>query len=163
MKKKYNLILFFMLFLFWLILSPQINLESLIVGIAASLLITFFSKDITFENREIPHNTFDNMMKYFKFVGILLVEIVKSNINVAMIVLNPKLPVSPSFVRVQSNLKNDLLRVVYGNAVTLTPGTLTVEIEENGEFIVHALTKEAASDLKGSTMEDCCIVIDDNF
>jgi multicomponent Na+:H+ antiporter subunit E len=74
----------------------------------------------------------------------MIVEIVKANIHVALIVLNPKLPISPGIVRYKTPLKNTMSMVLLGNSITLTPGTLTLDIEHDNVMVVHALTKDAA-------------------
>ncbi|MEE4379353.1 MAG: Na+/H+ antiporter subunit E [Candidatus Competibacteraceae bacterium] len=73
----------------------------------------------------------------------LLVEIIKSNIEVTRIILNPDLPISPTMISVKPTQRTDLGRVIYANSITLTPGTVTTHMQ--GEtFDVHALTQEAA-------------------
>ncbi len=64
---------------------------------------------------------------------------IKANLKVAYIVLHPKLPISPGMVQFKTRLKTDLAKVIFANAITLTPGTLTVDIEDD-LFTVHGLT-----------------------
>lgn len=160
MKTKYNVSIFLMLITFWLILTPKISIRTVFIGVAVSLLIIVFSKDIAFTNKEMPAYSLKNLIVYGKFVLILLVEIVKANIDVALIVLNPTMPISPCFVKVPLKINNNIVKVIYGNAVTLTPGTLTIDIEEDG-FIIHALTEEAAEGMKDSIMEYYCLKLDE--
>ena len=82
----------------------------------------------------------------------LLVEIVKANIDVVRRVLSPSLPVSPTMLRVKASQKSDLGQVIYANSITLTPGTISVDVA-NGEILVHALSREGAEDLVGGEMD----------
>ncbi|MCC5912191.1 MAG: Na+/H+ antiporter subunit E [Clostridiaceae bacterium] len=150
--RKRHLMLFILLFLFWMMLSPSITVKSALVGIVVSLGVVFYSKDIVFNEEEIPLFTFFRIGKFFSFIACLVVEIVKANIQVAKIVLSPSLPISPKVVRVPVKFQKDFDKVLYANAVTLTPGTLTVDLDDDG-YIIHALTAEAAEDLNDSVME----------
>lgn len=92
------------------------------------------------------------VIQAFAYAGFLLVEIVKANIHVALIVLNPRLPISPAFLQYCPSLRTDWARVLMGNSITLTPGTLTVELED-GRFLIHTLTRDAARSLPGCPAE----------
>ena len=147
-----QLLLFSFLFGFWLVLSPRINIESIAIGLLASLMVTYFSKSYITDEGELSFFNVRNIKNVLTYIFRLLIEIVKSNIHVAKIVLSPTMPISPQFVRVPVRPKKDFYKVLYGNSITLTPGTLTVDII-GGEYIVHALTDDAAEDLKNSIIE----------
>ena len=77
--------------------------------------------------------------RIFGYVIWLVGEIFRANVNVARIILNPKLPISPIMVAFRAGMKSDLCRVIYANSITLTPGTITTGTE--GEVLrIHALT-----------------------
>ena len=82
----------------------------------------------------------------------LLWAILKANIDVAKRILNPNLPISPTLVRVQASQKSDLGKVIYANSITLTPGTVTIEVEDN-IFTVHAISKEGAEEVEAGDMD----------
>ncbi|MHC4549561.1 MAG: Na+/H+ antiporter subunit E [Planctomycetota bacterium] len=82
----------------------------------------------------------------------LVWEVVKANVDVAWRILHPRLPIRPSVIRVKAGQKLDLGRVIYANSITLTPGTVSVDLEED-EITVHALTKEAADGLRTGNMD----------
>ena len=88
----------------------------------------------------------------FVYLPWLLWEIVKSNIDVAKIILNPKLPMRPHIIRVASSQKSDVGMATFANSITLTPGTITLAIRE-GEIIVHALADEFADGLQNGEMD----------
>lgn len=152
-QKKY-IILFVTLFLFWLVLSSSFAIESVIIGIVASIAVTIYSKDIVFAEEETSLYNFSGLIELVRFVWHLIVEVIKANIGVVKIVLDPSLPISPRFVVVPipDNLKKNFNKVLYANAITLTPGTLTVDILEEG-YLIHALNEDAANGVKGSVLE----------
>lgn len=152
-SRKNIIIMFFLLLFFWSIIDGKLTVESIILGSSASILIIYLNKDILFTSSDGGPVTIRFLWHFTTLIAILIVEIVKSNINVAKIVLNPKMPIEPSFVRVPVRFKKDFNKVLYGNVVTLTPGTLTVDIVDD-EYIIHALTKEAAEGLVESELEN---------
>ena len=79
----------------------------------------------------------------------LLWEIVKANIDVAKVIVNPKLPISPVMLKVPATQRTPLGRSIYANSITLTPGTVSVGMTED-EITVHALTREGAAGLDGT-------------
>jgi multicomponent Na+:H+ antiporter subunit E len=149
---KVFMIPFLLLMGFWLILSPNITQQSIFIGLIVSFLVVIYSRDILFDSTEMPLYQMNHLMNMIHFVGILLIEIVKANIDVAKVVLNPAMPIQPQFIRVPMMLKNDINKVIYGNSVTLTPGTLTVDVTEEA-FVIHALTDEAAAAMNNSFIE----------
>lgn len=74
----------------------------------------------------------------------LLKEIVLANLQVARIILHPRLPIDPVLVQFDGRLEDPLAQVVLGNSITLTPGTITLSLER-GTYVVHAITREGAS------------------
>jgi multicomponent Na+:H+ antiporter subunit E len=95
------------------------------------------------------HLTFRAVSSYWPW---LLWEIAKSNIDVARRVLDPALPISPTLVRLTPTQKSDLGLVVYANSITLTPGTITIDVEP-GTLLVHAIARDGAVSLQGGDMD----------
>ena len=138
--------LFVSLLTFWMLVSQSIDLQHLIVGIPFALLITYYWKEslIDIANR---HDLFPSRFllttRTVRYMADLLKDIVKGNFNIARIVLTPSLPISPVFFCIRTRLRTDLMRTVYANSITLTPGTITVSL--NGDqMVVHALTHAVA-------------------
>jgi multicomponent Na+:H+ antiporter subunit E len=77
----------------------------------------------------------------------LLKEIVVSSIDVAKLILKPSIDISPTVVRIKSKTKTDVGQVMLGNSITLSPGTVTIDVHE-GEILVHCLTREGAEELQ---------------
>ena len=86
------------------------------------------------------------------YIPWLLWAIIKANIDVAKRILNPKLPIAPRIVRVSGTQKTDLCRVIFANSITLTPGTVSLDLDEE-DIVVHALTEEAADDVQSGDMD----------
>jgi multicomponent Na+:H+ antiporter subunit E len=82
----------------------------------------------------------------------LVKEIVLANIDVARRILHPRMPISPSLVKVKCSQRLELARVIYANSITLTPGTVSVDME--GDTItVHALSRNAAEGVLSGEMD----------
>ena len=79
-------------------------------------------------------------------------HVVADALSVTRIILDPKLPISPTLVRLRTSQKTAVGQVVYANSITLTPGTLSVAIEGD-EILVHALTREGAASLEEGGMD----------
>lgn len=82
----------------------------------------------------------------------LLGEIVKANIDVARRIIQPSMPIRPNLLRVKGSQKSELGNVIYANSITLTPGTVTVELEDS-LLSVHAITAEAAEEVLSGEMD----------
>lgn len=82
----------------------------------------------------------------------LLREIVVANIQVARVIIDPKLPIKPRMVRVKANQKTTLGRVILANSITLTPGTVSVNLND-GKIDIHALSFEGAEDDMSGDMD----------
>jgi multicomponent Na+:H+ antiporter subunit E len=76
----------------------------------------------------------------------LLWSIVKANLQVAYLVLHPRMPVDPVLLQFRTRLPRNLAQVIIGNSITLTPGTVTVDLKE-GRYTVHALVPKTAQDV----------------
>ena len=141
-------------FALWVIFNGRITLEILIAGIMISVLLDLFVKHVM--KIRLTGAAFWKFVKLFPdavfYVIVLLVEIVKANITITKIVLAPSINVEPCLVKFNSSLKTNAARVALANSITLTPGTITVSLEDD-EFVVHALTREIAGGLEGSIFE----------
>lgn len=91
-------------------------------------------------------------VRYVPYWPWLAVEIVKSSIDVARRVLSPSMPISPTVFEVQSSQQTAVGRVVFANSITLTPGTVTMDVDGD-RFRVHALSREAVEYLLEGEMD----------
>lgn len=138
------------LFIVWLLLSGHYTPFILTLGVASCALVVTVTlrMEVTDQEGHPIHLTWRALV-YWPW---LLVEIVKANIDVVRRVLSPSLPVTPTMIRVKASQKSDLGQVIYANSITLTPGTISVDVA-NGEILVHALSREGAEELVGGEMD----------
>ena len=138
------------LFVFWLVLSGIYTPFLLLAGLCASIAVAALTGRMDVADREgHPVHLTRAPLVYWPW---LIKEIVKSGWQVSKIILDPRLPVSPALVRFRPSQKSTVGLVTHANSITLTPGTITVEADHR-EFLVHALTREAAAGVVDSEMD----------
>ena len=134
MKVKNVIIAFIILLLFWLLLNDSMAPEIIASGIVASLVIALLvcPKCDVFSELKLTPKAF---IYTFIYLVVFLWELIKSNIDVALRVLSPSLPINPGIVEVKTTLKSKMGRMILANSITLTPGTFTLEMKEDTLFI----------------------------
>jgi multicomponent Na+:H+ antiporter subunit E len=128
------LAVFILSMLFWLMLTFEFTLPNIIVGAVASFITSlvftrFFIKNVY--KLIQPH-------RYFWFLVYLIVfiwECIKANIDVAYRVLHPAMPIRPGIVKVKTTLKSDMAKMLLANSITMTPGTISVDIIDDCLYI----------------------------
>jgi len=159
-KRNGAIVLFILLLTFWMIIASSISLIELTVGFFASLLIVLYSYNLIFTVDDSNAVKPSMLKALFILVMTLLKEIVVANLHVAKIVLSRKMPIDPGFVKIKQPLKKDLNQALYGNAITLTPGTLTIDMSDD-EIIIHGLRIEYAKGIEGSHLEKVFIDLEE--
>jgi multicomponent Na+:H+ antiporter subunit E len=158
LKHAFNLTLF--LFTVWLLLSDHYSLLLLALGILSTLLVVLLAVRADLIDREIhPVLVKKSVFLYWLWLGR---QVIRSNIDVAYRILSPAMPISPNVFTVNATQKTDLGRVMYANSITLVPGTVTMDVDED-VFTVHALTRDAAADLKTGNMNRQVCAVEDVF
>lgn len=139
------------LYAFWLLLSGYFTGFLLSAGALSALAVIAFARRMAVIDREghPAHLGIPALLSYWPW---LLKEIVKSAWDVTKRILAPSLPISPTLTRFVPGQRSDLGLVIHANSITLTPGTISVEVAA-GNFLVHALTREGAAGLAGSEMD----------
>ena len=138
------------LFGFWLLLSGFFEPFLMTAGAVSALGIVALARRMNVIDREgHPIHLGRSALTYWPW---LFVEIAKSAWDVTRIILNPRLPVSPTLVRTKASQKTTVGVVTYANSITLTPGTISVDVGR-GEILVHALTREGAAGLQSGEMD----------
>lgn len=142
--------MFLLLFGLWLLLSGHYTPLLLGFGVLSCLFVVWIVQrmDVIDHETEILRAGW-RVLTYFPW---LAWEIIKSNWDVAWRVLHPALPVSPTLIEVTGCQKTDMGRVIYANSITLTPGTVTVDLE-GSRFTVHALTRAGADAVIAGDMD----------
>jgi len=135
--RKSQIILFFLAFLIWSFLTWPLDFQHLLIGILVCAFVSFMTGDM-FVKR--PH-TFKHISRYLWFlyyIPLFLWECIKANLDVAYRVAHPDLPINPGIVKVKTTLKSDTGLTFLANSITLTPGTMSVDIDvENGFLYIH--------------------------
>jgi multicomponent Na+:H+ antiporter subunit E len=141
------MIIFLVTFLIWLALTAgggwQEIVAGLVVALAASLIAGRFRRLAApkADFKHWPRRIVFSLLFFFKFVW----EMIKANVNVAAIVLHPKRPIKPGIIKIRTGLKTDAALTTLANAITLTPGTFTVDINPaEQELYIHCLTVKSA-------------------
>lgn len=145
-----TVVLFATLMLFWLMLSGTLTTDVLLVGAVVSLLIALlYPNGLSFftEFRFTPAA----IVAGFRYYGYFFKELFKSNLTLAGIVLSPSLPIAPAIVKVRTKLKSRMGRLMLANSITLTPGTLSVELE--GEWLYVHCVSVGATEVEAATAE----------
>lgn len=138
------------LYALWLLLSGHYEPWLLGLGAVSAVGVVLFGLRMDV----VDHESYPLHLRLLRLVaywGWLVKEIVKSNLAVTRVVLDPALPVSPTLIRLHPSQQSDLGRVIYANSITLTPGTVAMEVAEDA-IEVHALTLEIAEDLAAGEM-----------
>lgn len=124
----------------WLTLSGYLH-NNLLLGLGgASVLVTVF---LTARMRILDGETspYLHMPRLAVYSVWLMVEIIKANIDVAKVILTPHMVLTPRMIRIKTLPRTDFGRMLFANSITLTPGTVSVDLDDD-EIIVHALLKE---------------------
>ncbi len=129
-------VLFIISFIIWLVLTWTIYLPSILIGIGVSVFISFWFADFFIQHAE---NFFQikRFLYFLLFIPIFIFYCILANFDVAYRVLHPRLPINPGIVKVKTSLSTLTGRVALANCITLTPGTLTVELTDDGYLYVH--------------------------
>ncbi len=134
---KSRIILFFLAFLVWMGLTWPPDWQHAFIGVFVASFVAYMTGDM-FVKR--PH-MFRSPKRYFWFlyyIPIFIWECFKANIDVAYRVGHPDMPINPGIVKVKTTLRSDTGLTFLANSITLTPGTLSVDVDqENGFLYVH--------------------------
>lgn len=123
-----------MCFITWLLLTGRIYLQNLVTGIVISLITTLiFSRYFQIDTKKLL-----NLKRYLWLIIYILYftwECIKANFDVAYRVLHPSMPVRPGIVKVKLTLKRNLARTILANSITMTPGTISVDIIDDYLYV----------------------------
>ena len=138
------------LFAFWLILSGHYTGLLITFGVLTCIGILLLAHRMQVVDEEgHPIHLAIGGLTYWPW---LVLEIAKSSWTVTRLILSPSLPISPTMVRVKASQKTRVGVNVYANSITLTPGTISVNVD--GDTIsVHAITADGAAELKEGAMD----------
>jgi len=145
---KAKIATFVIMLVFWVIMSGMFDAFHFSLGVICCLLVAHFSHSLLFPDKGV--SWFRELGGFLLYLPYLLWQIIIANLQVAYIVLHPRMLelIDPHIFRFTTTLKRPISKVAMAQSITLTPGTITVNIYED-QIAVYALTKEAAESLPG--------------
>jgi len=150
------IIQYVLLFAFWLLLSGHYDFIHIFYGVISVSAVVwlnyrlkkyaFFEEEMSRADANLKGNkpVTIRFFRLFFYIPWLIWQIVIASLQVAVVVLNPKMPIEPAIIKFKSRLPSLSARVILANSITLTPGTITLQLLDD-EFIVHALMDMSAT------------------
>jgi multicomponent Na+:H+ antiporter subunit E len=120
----------------WPVVDGKIDIQVVVAGLIASVLVAVLFHEILPKE----HHVFISPVRIFWFlvyVPVFFYYVVKANLDVVYRALHPKMPIRPGIVKIKTELKTDSAITALANSITLTPGTLTVDLTDDGYLYVH--------------------------
>lgn len=141
-----SIISFATLLTFWMVISANMNLQHILVGILVSLFTAWFWKDL---KTKLPGILSPKELLFFGGGILTLIgDVIKSNINVAKTLLFSDLSEGPMFLELEPGIESDWGKVLLSTCITITPGTVTIDYDPEADvFTVHALTRSTGEAL----------------
>ena len=139
------------LMILWIIFSGKFDSFHLSLGVISCALVAYFSGEfLVGSNPSFKHGN-RVFWRFMAYIPWLMWEIIKANVHVMRLTLHPNALelMEPHLIRFRSDLKSDIAKVTFANSITLTPGTITVSVDTNGEFVVHAIDLPSGEALPG--------------
>jgi multicomponent Na+:H+ antiporter subunit E len=139
----------------WAIFSGKFDAIHLGYGVVSIVLVTLMCRGLLVGPEDRPENEVFLRMNWIRALAYpwwLLWQILLANLQVASLIVHPRMPIEPSLLRFRSGLQSDLALLTLGNSITLTPGTLTLRVDGD-VFLVHALHGNLASGLLDGSMQ----------
>ena len=141
---KSRIILFILALIAWSLLNWVPDIQHIVVGIFVSLLVAFITGDLFITRTHMLKHPLRYWYFFAHYLPAFLWECFKANLDVAYRVLHPKLPINPGIIKVKTELQSDTALTFLANSITLTPGTLSVDIDKSkGVLYVHWIDVKA--------------------
>lgn len=142
-----------------LVLHGSISLEIVVCSFLAGVLVTYFNKKLIKKEEEPLKLGVKNIVIWIRYISTLIYQIVVANFQVAYIVLNPKLQIEPQIVEYRTKIKSGRLKAILANSITLTPGTITVDMKED-VLKIHCLKEKFAREVFENQFEKLLLNIE---
>jgi len=133
--------LFFFLTFLWLLLTSTFNSQEFLVGIFVCFIIAVITHKF-YIRIGFPTINFKKFYFFVIYILVLFYEIIKANLDVALRIVRPSLPINPGVVIIKTKLKSDIAKTILANSITLTPGTFTLDIQGD-KLLIHWIDVEA--------------------
>ena len=147
--------LFFLLIILWLLLTATFSYQEFWTGIIVAGLIALLANEF-YLRLGFPAISPKRFIYFVWYLVVLFFEIVKANFDVASRVIRPSLPINPGVIVIQTKLKSDIAKTILANSITLTPGTFTLDIQED-KMLIHWI------DVKATDIEKTTEIIGKKF
>lgn len=149
------LLTFPLMMLVWVVLSGKFDAFHLGCGVFSCALVAWFSGDLLFPYGLKRHSAWILFVRFPAYLPWLLYQIFLANMHLLKLTFSPRIKdaISPRVIRFHSKLKSELAITAFANSITLTPGTITVRVSYDGDFVVHAIDKASADPLPGEMEE----------
>jgi multicomponent Na+:H+ antiporter subunit E len=131
-----RLIYFILAFIIWMLLTWSVDVQVVVAGLIASLVVSI----LFYEILPKEYSVFVSPVRVFWFlvyVPVFFYYVIKANFDVVYRALHPKMPINPGIVKIKTNLKTEAGITALANSITLTPGTLTVDLTDDGFLYIH--------------------------
>ena len=136
-----RLVYFILAFIVWVTLTwpfadGRIDIQVIIAGLIASLIVAILFHEILPQE----HTVFISPIRIFwalVYMPVFFYYVIKANLDVVYRALHPRMPINPGIVKIKTNLKTESGITALANSITLTPGTLTVDLTDDGFLYVH--------------------------
>ncbi len=134
----------------WLILSGQFDSFHISLGVVSSFIVAYFSGDLLFA-APVQKNFFRQAIRFLLYLPWLLYQVYIANLHILKLVFHPRMMerIDPKIIRFNSKLSGQMPLFLFGNSITLTPGTITIFVNIFGTYTVHAIDEKSAQDLPG--------------
>lgn len=141
---------FFLLFGTWILLSGMLDAFHLFLGVLSSAFVTWLSFDFFPKELDLCRKPM-SWISMTRYVVWLMIEIIKANFAMLRLVFRKDIEahMDPQIIHLKTRLRNPLALTLFANSVTLTPGTISVTINGEGEFSVHTIDAKSAENLPG--------------
>lgn len=129
---------FIALFIFWVVLNSNITIEIVLIGLLICTLVEIFIYKYLGISYRSEIKFFKKLPLMIKYLFILIIEVYKANLDIIKLVLSRKPEIKPALKYIRTDLKSKVSRVALANSITLTPGTITVTMNQD-ELLIHAI------------------------
>ena len=145
LKNKSRIIVFIFSVIVWIALTDINSIEEILAGIVIAAIISSIAGHFLVTTEKSQH-PLRRILFFFRYILTFFWEMIKANFEVAYLVIHPYLPIKPGIVKIKTKLSKDSAITVLSNSITLTPGTLTVDVnKEKQEMYIHCIKVKAES------------------
>lgn len=145
LKTKSRIIVFILSLVVWIALTDIKSYQEVLVGIVLSVVVSLLAGHFLVTTEKSQH-PLRRIMYFIIYILKFFWEMIKANFEVAYLVIHPLLPIKPGIVKIKTNLNKDSAITILSNSITLTPGTLTVDVNrEKQEMYIHCIKAEVES------------------